>query len=242
MPPCILITRAEDDAQDTAQKVQALGYATLIDPILRITPQAWEEPDWKQVAAILVTSHNALRGFAGHAVPRDKFFFPVGARTTCELRAMGYIHATGTVEKSDDLPFPIRMQIKPGQGVLLHLTSHHAHDAFYAVLEKEGYKIDVRHVYHAEESKKLQDGTLAALRQGEVAGALFYSARTVTIFQQLIHHHGAQAGLRRVRALCLSAAVAAACDKNMWKSVEAAEVPTQDRLMDCLAKSIPSHP
>ncbi|MBI3420361.1 MAG: uroporphyrinogen-III synthase [Proteobacteria bacterium] len=239
--PRILITRAEDDAQYTAQKLQALSYDALIDPILRIYPTEWKEPDWNTVAAIIVTSHNALRGFEEHTVPRDKFFFPVGARTARELRDRGYIHVTGTVEKSDDLSFPIKMQIRPGQGALMHLTSEHAHDAFYAVLEAESYKIDVRHVYHAEESKKLQEATLSALRRGEVKGVLFYSARTATIFQQLIQRHGAAETLRQVHALCLSSSVAGACEKNMWKSVAAAEVPTQDRLMDCLAKTIPSH-
>jgi uroporphyrinogen-III synthase len=83
------------------------------------------------------------------------------------------------VEKSDDLPYPIRMQVRPAEGSLLHLTSKHAHDAFYEALKKDGYKITVRHVYHAEESKKLQEATVAALQKGEIRGVLFYSARTV---------------------------------------------------------------
>jgi uroporphyrinogen-III synthase len=242
MKPCLLITRAEDDAHYTAQKVEALGYATLIDSMLWIYPQEWEEPEWAKISAIIITSPNVLAGLKGHQLPREKFFFPVGARSAQMLRAQGFIHITGAVEKSDDLPFPIRMQIRPEEGSLLHLTSMHAHDAFYEVLKKEGYKIAVRHVYHAEESKKLQDATITALQKGEINGVFFYSARTATIFQDLCRHQKVAEYLHSVCALGLSSAVAAACDKKLWKSIHAAEAPTHASLMDCLAKVIPSDP
>jgi uroporphyrinogen-III synthase len=58
----LLITRAEDDAQHTAQKVEELGYSTLIDSMLRIFPQEWKEPEWDKISAIIVTSQNALCG------------------------------------------------------------------------------------------------------------------------------------------------------------------------------------
>ena len=239
MAPRILITRAEDDALETAQNVQALGYETLIDSILRIYPEDWQEPDWNSVSAIIVTSHNALRGFEGHTVPRDKLFFLVGARTARELRKRGYIHVTATVEKSDDLAYPIRMQCNPADGMLLHLTSEHAHTDFYASLQQEGFRIETRRVYHAEEAKDLGLATLDALKQGSINAALFYSARTLTIFEGLIKRHNVAPMLKNLNAVCLSQAVAAACDKTLWKSVVTADAPTQDRLMDCLAKAVP---
>jgi uroporphyrinogen-III synthase len=232
----LLITRAEDDAQHTAQKVGELGYATLIDSMLRIHPQEWKEPEWNKISAIIVTSPNVACGLEGRQLPREKFFFPVGARATQMLRNRGFIHVTGAVEKSDDLPYSIRMQIRPEEGSLLHLTSKHAHDAFYDVLRKQGYKIAVRHVYHAEESRKLQEATVQALQKGEIGGVLFYSARTATIFQDLCRRQKVAENLRSVCALGLSPAVAAACDKKLWKSIHAAEAPTHPSLMDCLAK------
>jgi uroporphyrinogen-III synthase len=238
----VLITRAEDDALETAQNVEALGYDTLIDSILRIRPETWEEPDWNTVSALIVTSHNALRGFEGHGVPRDKLFFLVGARTARDLRKRGFIHVTATVEKSDDLPYPIRMQRTPVDGTLLHLTSEHAHTEFYEALNKEGFRIETRRVYHAEEAKELQPATLQALKDGKVTAALFYSARTVMIFEGLIKRHNMSAALKNLTALCLSRAVAEACDKSLWKRVEVAEAPTHERLMECLAKAVPLNP
>lgn len=235
----VLITRAEDDALETAANAQALGYETLTDSILRIHPETWSEPDWEKVAALVVTSHNALRGFEGHTIPRDKLFFLVGARTAKELRARGYIHVTATVEKSDDLPFPMRMQLSPKDGMLLHITSEHAHNAFYEPLKREGFRIETRHVYRAEESRQLQEATLKALNEGAINAALFYSARTVSIFEGLIARHNAKETLRKVHALCLSEAIASACDKSLWKSVQFAVKPTHESLMDCLAKALP---
>ena len=123
-----------------------------------------------------------------------------------------------------------------------HLTSEHAHEAFYGPLKKEGYKIIVRHVYNAEESKKLRESTVEALQKGEIAGVLFYSARTATIFQNLCRRRKVAEYLHSVCALGLSPAVAAACDKKLWKSIDAAQVPTHTGLMDCLAKVLPVDP
>jgi uroporphyrinogen-III synthase len=238
----ILITRAEDDALETAKDIAALGYATLLDPILRLYPETWQEPEWSDVAALIITSHNALRGFDGHMLPRDKLYFLVGARTARELRARGFIHVTGTVEKSDDLPFPIRMQRTPKDGMLLHLTSEHSHNDFYEPLQREGFRIETRRVYRAEEAKELNAATLTALRDGQVSGALFYSARTLAIFEGLVKRHNASAGLKNIHAVCLSRAVANAGDAALWKSLAVADAPTHASLMDCLAKTIPAQP
>jgi uroporphyrinogen-III synthase len=134
------------------------------------------------------------------------------------------------------------MQIRPQDGSLLHLTSEHAHDAFYEALRDDGYTVMVRHVYHAEEAKKLQDETLGALKKGEIDGVLFYSARTASIFQQLIQRHHVSDALKNVQAVCLSPAVAAACDGALWKAIHAADAPTHEGLMDCLAKTLPVDP
>ncbi len=238
----VFITRALEDARATARKVEARGYQTLIEPLLRIHPLEWVEPGWSGIPAVIITSHNALQGFDGHAVPRDRMFFVVGARTASGLRARGYIHVTGTVEKSEDLPYPLRLQIRPEEGTLLHLTSPHAHDDFYQALRDEGYPIAARHVYRAEESDQISAAAAEMLAEGRVDAALFYSARTVRIFEGLTHRQNAAAGLKKTRALCLSPAVAAACNEKLWKSVEAAHKPTQDSLMDCLAKAVPINP
>ncbi len=235
--PLILVTRPESESAETAEALKKRGFTTLVDPVLAIKALEWREPDWTKIAGIFVTSKNALAGFDGHYIPKEKMFFIVGDRTSQALRAKGYVHVTGTVERSDDLPALARLQHKPNAGTFIHLTAPHSHDGFHAILAAEGFDIQRIHVYEAVAAHDFQLGTLDALKLGTLAAALFYSARSAEIFHELLAKNRLTEKVARMQAVCLSDAIAASCTAP-WQKVLVAERPTQKHLLDCLANAM----
>lgn len=233
----VLVTRPHPDDEETAHDVAALGFAPMKDPVLRVEPRDWLSPDWDNIDGIIISSKNALTGFAGHAMPKHKPYYVVGERTAQALRKMGLIHVTGTVERSDDLPALINLQHKPGEGRFVHLTAPHTHNAFYDVLRREGFIVEPIVIYEAVAATALQPQTIAALKNGEIGIALFYSARSAEIFIELAAKAGVAKKLKQVRALCLSDAVADSCQRDLWAAIDVAKRPTQKHLLECLANT-----
>lgn len=233
----VLVTRPQADAAESAAELEKLGYTIICDSVLSIQPCAWAEPDWDSINGVIITSKNALAGFAGHRIPKHSTFSVVGERAALALRALGYVHVTGTVERSDDLPALIRLQHKPGGLPLLHLTSAHTHDAFYAPLHAQSYAITPIIVYAAVAAAALAAETVSALREGSIGIVTFYSARSAEIFHDLARAAGLGPHLKAAHAVCLSKAIADSCDAPLWAGVHVAERPTQKHMLECLARA-----
>jgi uroporphyrinogen-III synthase len=233
MKPRLLITRAIEHAIPTQRDVAALGYDTLLDPLLTIRAISNTQAISANTSALIVTSRNALQGMGGLANASAFPLFVVGKETATLFAAAGYANIRCVAEQSADLPKLIKASVPAGMGGLLHITSQHAHTEFYDALLDAGYGIDQRLVYSADAATALQPDTEAALRENALSGALFYSARTAEIFGTLVTPD-LQPNLLRLNAYCLSDAVAAGLDKASWKKVTIAKSPTHLAMMDLL--------
>lgn len=235
MNKTVLITRAADDAQKTAQDLAALGFKTLQDPMLTICGGDVLEVIPPACGAVIITSRNALPYVAEMEKLSNLPAFIVGAETAALSSAAGFKNIMGIAEQSRDLPNMILARIQPVAGSLLHLTSQDAHTEFYDALLDAGYGVEQYFVYKAQAAQALNPETIAAISKGKVDCALFYSARTAGIFEALTAKAGLAESLRGIEAFCLSAAVAGGMQKNMWKGLHCADKPTHQAMMDCLA-------
>lgn len=233
----VLVTRPAPDAEETEAEIRRLGFDVLCDPVLAITPRPWVSPEWENISGIIITSKNAMAGFAGHAMPKHKPYYVVGERTAQALRALGLVHVTGTVERSDDLPALLRLQNKPENSHFVHLTAAHSRDRFYETVRAEGYRLDSIVVYEAVAAEALRAETVAALKKQAVDYVTFYSARSAEIFHEMAARAGVVKLLKGVSAICLSEAVAESCARDLWKEVRAAVRPTQKHMLECLAEA-----
>jgi uroporphyrinogen-III synthase len=235
MNPLIIITRPLDHGLETAQRVRSLGFTPLPDPVLVIRRQEWTAPDWTAFTALLITSGNALAALIGRDVPKDKPLFVVGEKTAAAAKAAGFQKIVGVAEKSADLPNLIPQALP--KGLLLHLTSEDAHTGFQKELETAGYPITQLIVYKAWPVEELSAATRQALLENRVEGALFYSARSATVFLHLLTRHGLEWATQHMQAFCLSQAVADAASAATWKKIHIAASPTENSLLDKLAKA-----
>jgi uroporphyrinogen-III synthase len=94
--------------------------------------------------------------------------------------------------------------------------------------------------YRTVAAQMLSPEAMEALRRKE-AGVLFYSARTVAHFAELLQHHGLQDVRTQVQAFCLSETVAKAARAQGFLKVLAAPTPSQTALLQLLQTHYPDN-
>ena len=110
-----------------------------------------------------------------------------------------------------------------------------AADAAAKPLSERGFTLRRETLYTAERAAALSDAAVAALRQGAIDAVLLFSPRTAGSFVTLAARAGVTADLARVRALCLSAAVAEAAGTVAWRALDVAVRPDQEALLALVA-------
>ncbi|WP_421739997.1 uroporphyrinogen-III synthase [Caulobacter sp.] len=225
----IWITRAQPGAQATARRVEALGYAPLVDPLLEIcalTP----EVDLGDIAALAFTSANGVEAFARLSAIRDLPVFAVGETTAMAARAAGFanpVSADGDVEALA----AVIAATRPGQ-VLCVGAEEPAAD-LPALLARGGVAARALAVY-ASRDRAPTPQTLDRL--GELDAVLLHSPRAARGLAAILRTAPAPG----LKALCLSPAVAeplaAAHREGRLGPVAFAPRPRESALLDLLTR------
>ncbi len=117
--PRVWVTRAEPGATRTAERVRALGFTPVVQPLLavRFVDAAL---DLEGVTALAFTSRNGIEGFARLHPGRDLAVYAVGDATAEAARAAGFARVVSAEGYLEALASLIR-ETHPGLGgIVLH--------------------------------------------------------------------------------------------------------------------------
>lgn len=218
MTMSVIILRPQDGAGETAKRARNLGLSAIIDPLFLVEPIAWSAPPPSEFDAVMLTSSNAVK----HAGPTLRKYYDlpvlaVGEATAAAARDAGFNVAVtgdgGAKELLQSLPagqFPR----------ILRLTGKD-----HVKLAPSDRQITLNRVYQAR-ALSLGQKAQAALRKGNIV--LLYSVRAANILAREMERLNIDRSLNRVAALSGNIARAAGTG---WKSVVAAEQPTDDALL-----------
>jgi uroporphyrinogen-III synthase len=230
--PAVLITRPEPGAGETAARVAALGFAPILTPAIRIQATAARLPAAGSVAAVLVTSGNAV-----DALPpayRASRLFAVGDATAERARAAGFIDIHSAAGDAEALAGLVGRRQCPEDGRLLLASGRGQGQALVAALRVAGYRVLRRVVYAALPACDLSPAAVAALRSGQVHAALFFSAETARQFVRLVQRAGVADSLAGVDAISIGRPAAVALGALRWRGVRVAGRPNQDEMLALL--------
>jgi uroporphyrinogen-III synthase len=205
--PHLLLTRPAEDSASFAAQLEAAGFQITQAPCLEIVPFSAESLSHRPDAVIL-TSRHAVASLHAYGIACDTPVFAVGESTTAALRHAGYLHViTGADDALSLLPL-IRASLPPSAS-LLYLRGKDIRHDLAGLVCMEGYPCEQRVVYAAHPVESLSVEARDSLKQGDLDGIVFFSARTIHVFARL----ATQAGLpescwQRLRAVTLSAAMA----------------------------------
>jgi uroporphyrinogen-III synthase len=219
--PLLLVTRPVEEAGRTSEAASAMGFATLVAPLLEIGPLPFAVPPGP-FDALLFTSARApalaaavapqLRALPAHAV---------GARTAAEAAASGFL--AGLVGDSDGTAILAEVAARGARRVL-----HLAGEATAPMSVPPGVELVRVPVYAARRVGVLPDVAAAALREGRVFATLLFSARTARHFRRLVDAAGLEPAV--LRLVALGAAVAEGAEAG-WAAVAVAERPDLEGML-----------
>ncbi len=229
----VMITRPREDARPLAEALAARGVEALIEPLLEIVPVPGAQLDLAGVQAVLLTSANGARALTAATGARDVTVLAVGAATATAAVGFARVEAAGgDVAALADLAASV---CDPAAGPLVHVAGSHVAGDLAGRLTERGFTLRRETLYTAERAAALSDAAVAALRQGALDAVLLFSPRTAGSFVTLVARAGVTADLARVRALCLSVAVAEAAGTVAWRALDVAVRPDQEALLALVA-------
>jgi uroporphyrinogen-III synthase len=226
----ILVTRSQEDAARTAQRLAARGHDAVIAPATEIIPTGDPMPPepWD---ALVVTSAHARKALAA-VTDKTRPVFAVGPHTASAVREAGFSEVVTAEGDAKSMIGVIKDQAGSG-ATLLHVTARHHKQEPAASLKAAGYRILQWEAYEARAARQLPPAALTGLRTGQIGAALHYSRRSATIVLRLTEEAGLTSTLRTFPHLCLSADVAAAF-QGLGMSTLAAERPDEEALLAVL--------
>ena len=232
--PLVLVTRPKPEADATATRIAALGYRTLIEPLIEIVPRLGPPLELGDIQAVLVTSGNGARALAAHTPLRDQWLFAVGDATAKALRELGFLRVESARGSATELAELVQRRCDPSRGSLLHVRGDVVASDPSVSLSEAGFSVRTAVLYETRTPSAFSPSLERTMRHNDLAYVLFFSARTARTFVRLALAAGVASACERTEAFCLSVAVAAAAAGVPWRAVRVAVRPDHEALLNLL--------
>ncbi len=206
----VLVTRAMEDAEDTAQALRARGHQPVLAPLRRrlaLDPALPEGP----FAAVLASSRHAFAATMPRpalAALRGLPCYCVGEKTAAAARAAGFVRAGAPGCDGASLGAALARRLCPGTR-LLYLAGRPRHPALERGLAAHRLSVAAIELYAMEPLAGLPQAALEALDLGLLDAVLHYSPQSAQAFLAALAAAGRIEAGAAPRHLCLSPAVAA---------------------------------
>lgn len=230
----VLVTRPHVDAEDTAAKLAARGHQAVFAPMLDIQFRAGGDIALDDVQAVLATSANGIRAFAGRTKRRGMKILTVGAQSAEAARALGFSdvrHASRDVLALAELA---AANLATQDGALFHAAGSETRGNIAEILSARGFSVRSEVLYDAVAATRLSPDARTALMNGTLNAALFFSPRTARIFADIVAREGLMDACRTLGAFCISGVAADELRTLSFREVRTAAAPNQDALLSLL--------
>ena len=235
----LLVTRPIDDAEPLGEKLQELGHTIVLSPVLEIRLLPGVPVPLEGVQAVVATSANGVRAFAGVSDRRDLPLFAVGPASAQAAREAGLIHVEQAGGNAAALADLVIERLDPKEGALFHPAGNVVRDGLQARLEARNFAVRRVVLYRADPIRHLDETAEQALSGGNLDGVFLHSPRSASHFVHLVQQARLGSACAELCAFCLSADVADAIQALTWRDIRIAARPDQDALLDLLPRSVP---
>jgi uroporphyrinogen-III synthase len=225
----ILVTRPLEDGREIAARLAERGHQPLLAPLLTPRFHDGPEPDFADVQAVLATSANGIRALSRRTARRDLSIFAVGPQTAQEARKADFTDVRSADGDAGTLAEATRRWASPA-AILVHVCAEDAPGTLAENLGASGYTVRRCALYAIEPASCLPAEAKAALQEGALDAAMFFSPRTARIFAALADSLPVQG----LAAFCISPVTAQALSPMVFARVAVAARPNQDAMLALL--------
>ena len=226
----ILVTRPQEDGEEIAAKLRAMGHAPLLAPLLATHFADGPEPDFTGIQAILLTSANGVRALVRRTSRRDLPIFAVGPQTTEEAQQAGFQDVRNANGDAKALAEATPGWTMPDKGALMHVCGAEAPGTLGEALIARGFTVCRAVLYAVHAADRLPPEAEDALKEQTLDGALFFSPRSARVFCDL----AVGQKLQGLTAYCISPVTAKALENSGFSKISVAAQPNQAALLALL--------
>jgi len=201
----VLVLRASEDAQRTAQKLRAMGCEPVVSPVLDIVATGAKIPGGV-FDAVLASSAKGLECAGDLDAPRALPMHCVGAVTARAAECAGW--RPDIVAGGAEALLPLLRARYASPARFLYLAGRDRQRTLEDGLRAADHHVVIVETYQAQAASSLSSEARAALAAGEIAAVLHYSRRSAEIFLRLAEAAGLTAALATAVHLALSENVA----------------------------------
>lgn len=221
----VLVTRAREEAQRTAQHLIKRGHEALVAPLTEIRLLDAPEPDLGDVQAVLATSSNGVCAFASRCRRREIPLYAVGANTAATARSAGFVRVSNADGDAAALCRAIRKTLDPRAGALLHVAGRNNARELHRQLSEAGFESRVWELYEVIARTSLPEQVVTAFKEDAVDAVLVLSPESARILVEALKASGVAGNCGRVVACCISRASAAKIRDVEFGAIRIAENP-----------------
>lgn len=209
-----------------------MGHQAVLAPLLTVWFLDGPSLDLAGVQAVLVTSANGARALARRVMPRDIPIFAVGPQTAEAAKVEGFLRVRSADGDAGALADSVAGWTDPGAGALLHAAGEEAGTVLIESLSAKGFQTGREILYRMEKAKRLPPQAAAAIREGALDAALFFSPKSAALFAECAARDKLSAD--RLIAICISANTRDALGGLKFAEIRVASAPNQDALLACI--------
>jgi uroporphyrinogen-III synthase len=230
----VLVTRALEEANRTAEALAERGHDVLIAPLMDIRIFEGPELPLDGVQTILATSGNGIRALARRTGRRDIEVFAVGSHTAEMARADGFLRVVDSAGDAKALTALVRERLTPERGALLHAAGTKAPRDLGEELTRAGFEFRRYALYDVAEAERLPDSAIKAFADGLLDAVVLFSPRGAALFANCVREADLTAACRGLVACCISDAAAKALAGLAFRGIRVAPRPDRDSILDML--------
>ena len=232
----ILVTRPKGDETELTDQLHALDFRVIHEPLteimLRHDARAAvqfalnHEPD-----AVIVTSRHGVQALALLCELRDMFVLCVGDATAETAESLGFTRVSAARGNVASLVDYVKDAYDEGSR-FVYISGDHIRTDLAQQLPN--MKIERIVAYEASAVDTLSDTLAEQLRRGQISGVTFFSARAASIFMMILTKLDLREATAKLRAICLSEAVAAPLRTHHWLGIHVAGEATLASVVQCV--------
>lgn len=230
----ILITRPREDGDSLAAALDAHRIGSLIEPLMSVEFTGTGPLDLDGIQALIATSANGVRAFAGRDGRRDVRLCAVGEATARAAHAAGFARVETAGGDVDSLADLIIHTLDPNDGAVMHIAGSVTAGDLGGRLAAARFTYHRAVLYRMRPAGGLSAAARRALAEDGLAGVALYSPRSGAIFAELVKSHALDSACRRLSAYCLSAAVAKRVAHLSWARTLIAPRPEQSAMISII--------
>jgi uroporphyrinogen-III synthase len=241
----VLVTRPHPDNEATAASLRARGFDVLLAPMLRFEALTFQDDADTRYGAVIVTSANALRGFAKQPAGQRLLklpLFAVGEHTAAAAKDAGFDKVISANGDATALREAVLGGVKARQlkktSPLLYLAGADLARDLAGDLGERGFTVVTQTTYRMIPVTNLPREVADGFAAHQIKAVLHYSRRSARAFLEAARAAGVEISALAVAQCCISDAVASIVRDAGATQVLTARTPDENAVLELLTRAL----